>query len=280
MSLAFAHDDGLSTRWAQAVDAHKRHAAASWPAEAGGLILPDGNYAPLRNVAGDPLTEFETDPVEVAAVSGHAYAAVLHSHCSIEDPRTGQVTPPPACPSGEDMRAQMDTAVPWGITLCVSAGCSDPFWFGDQVPRAPLLGRPFVHGKWDCYSLARDWHREFVGIEIPDVAREPDWWKPHVDRPPLDLYADGFARAGFVRVGTDGRPREAGPLPGDCFLCRVRSSVMNHSGVYLGGGLILHHLAHQLSGRDPASVWRSKLSFLIRHRDLPDDWRPPDAAHD
>ncbi|ACL61031.1 C40 family peptidase [Methylobacterium nodulans] len=266
--LAFAFDDGLSTRWAAAVEAHKRHAAAHWPAEAGGLILEDGRYRPLANAAADPLTEFEPDPGEVDQT---AYVAVLHSHCSIEDPESGKITPPPDCPSGADMESQMATAVPWGITLAASTGVTDPFWFGDQVPRAPLLGRPFRHGVWDCYSLGRDWHREVAGIEIPDFARDPDWWLPREGQPQLDLYRDGFERAGFRRVVRG----PEGPLPGDCFLCRVRSPVFNHGGIYLGGGLILHHLAHQLSGRDPASVWRTKLDFLVRHTALPDDWRPP-----
>ncbi|ACL60581.1 NlpC/P60 family protein [Methylobacterium nodulans] len=271
MSLAFAFDDGLTTRWSAAVDAHKRHAHAEWPREAGGLILEDGSYAPLRNIAGEPLTEFETDPAEVEAVSGHRYLAVLHSHCSVEDPATGKVTPPPDCPSGADMEAQIATAVPWGISLCLSTGCADPFWFGDQVPRPPLLGRQFRHGVNDCYSLGRDWHREVAGILIPDFVRDPDWWQPREGQPQLDLYRDGFERAGFRRVERG----PEGPLPGDCFLCRVRSPVLNHGGIYIGGGLILHHLAHQLSGRDPAAVWRSKLDFLVRHTDLPDDWRPP-----
>ncbi|WP_310346494.1 NlpC/P60 family protein [Methylobacterium sp. BE186] len=267
MLAAFEFDNGLNDRWRQAVDAHKAHVAREWPHEAGGVIDQDGRYHACTSIAADKIAHFEIHEDEMEAVCGHRPAAILHSHCSSEDEQ-GKIVPPQDCPSAQDMRSQMDWAVPWGISLVTEGGATDPFWFGDQVERPPLLGRPFRHGVDDCYSLVRDWHRQVAGIEIPDFVRDPDWWAPHEGEPPLDLYAQGFEQAGFVCV-----ERSRGSiLPGDCFICSVRSPVLNHAGVYIGGGLILHHLAGMCSGRDPAAVWRPKLDFLVRHRDLPEDF--------
>lgn len=273
MSALFAFDDGMNARFRAAVDAHKAHAAREWPREAGGLVLEDGSYAACRNIADDPLVEFELDPDEVHAVSGQAYAAVLHSHASVKDPETGRDQPPLDCPSGVDMQGQLDTGVPWGISLCLSTGATDPFWWGRGVPRPPLVGRVFRHGIDDCYSLIQDWHRDVAGIDLPDFVRDVEWWELRPGEPQADLYMDGFARAGFAPADPE-RVSRGLLLPGDCFICKIRSPVLNHAGIYIGDGLILHHLMDCPSKRDPASLWRPKLNFIVRHKDLPEDWVP------
>ncbi|GEP11115.1 NlpC/P60 family protein [Methylobacterium gnaphalii] len=269
MSDAFGFDPGLNARWRGAVDAHKDHARADWPAEAVGLVDAEGGYHPCENIAEDPTSFFEIRDRDLAAVDGGRPAALLHSHTAVPHPESGATTQPNDSPSAADMQTQIDMAIPWGISLCIETGATDPFWFGDQVPRPPLFGRSFRHGVDDCYAFIRDWHREVAGIAIPDFPRDAEWWEPREDAPQQDLYRDGFEAAGFDRVH-----RPDGPLPGDVFLCSIRSPVMNHGGVYLGDGLIGHHLVHQLSLRSPATIWRAKLGFLVRHRDLPDDWRP------
>lgn len=275
MSGAFVFDAGYTARWRAAVEAHKAHAAAEWPREACGLIGVDGAYHPCANIAEDPVRTFEIANADLAAVDAGRPAALLHSHTAIPQ-EGGPALPPLDAPSAADMRAQSDMAIPWGITLCLEGGATDPFWFGDQVERPPLYGRSYRHGVDDCYAFIRDWHATVAGLTIPDFPRDLDWWEPEPDLPQQDLYREGFATAGFARV-----ERPDGPRPGDVFLCAVRAPVMNHGGVYLGDGLIGHHLMHQLSLHQPASVWRSKLRFFVRHRDLPDTWMPdtgrPDA---
>lgn len=273
MSDALLFDDGLTAKWRDAVDLHKLHAEHSYPNEAAGVIDSQGVYHPCDNVASNPIEDFEITDAQFEAACGRRPAAVLHSHTQSAHPVTGATRPPMDSPSAADMIAQRDMCVPWGITLCVEGGATDPFWFGDQVPRPPLYGRVFRHGVNDCYALIRDWHREVAGITIPEFPRSLDWWeKGEGEEPPQDLYMQGFAEAGFARVD-----RAFNPLPGDVFLCRVKSSVCNHGGVYIGEGLIAHHLLWQLSCRQPASIWRPKLDFLVRHKDLPEDWKPNDV---
>jgi hypothetical protein len=50
---------------------------------------------------------------------------------------------------------------------------------------------------------------------------------------------------------------------GDCFLMQVASPVPNHAAVYLGDGLILHHLQGRLSSRDVYGGYWQKVTTHI-----------------
>jgi cell wall-associated NlpC family hydrolase len=55
-------------------------------------------------------------------------------------------------------------------------------------------------------------------------------------------------------------------LPGDCFLMQVASPVPNHAAVYLGDGLILHHLQGRLSSRDVyGGYWQKVTTHVLRY---------------
>ena len=102
---------------------------------------------------------------------------------------------------------------------------------------APLVGREWSHGVLDCYALVRDWYQLERGVDLPN-----------------------FARAGFAPV--DASDLQAG----DCFLMQVASSVPNHAAVYLGDGLILHHLQGRLSSRDVyGGYWQKVTTHILRY---------------
>jgi cell wall-associated NlpC family hydrolase len=58
---------------------------------------------------------------------------------------------------------------------------------------------------------------------------------------------EGYQQAGFVGI-KDGEQPEVG----DIILMQIRSNngVPNHAGIYIGDGLMLHHLYGRLSSRD------------------------------
>jgi proteasome lid subunit RPN8/RPN11 len=259
VSEALTFDNGLNKKWLDAVEQFKTYAMSQAPFEACALILADGSLLPAGNQSPDPAHAFIIDPM--AWTKGEA-VAVLHSHTAgPELDNKGNPVPPPTCPSALDMNEQIKTQLPWGIVLCNHEYAEDPFWFGDQVPRPPLLGRRFVHGIDDCWSLIRDWHRETHGIILHDEGRDNEWWTQ--ENPPN--FYDQFEKAGFQRV-----IRGRNPVPGDVFICKVHSKVINHAGVFIGDGMILHHLAFQLSQRTPAVRWAPKMDFFVRHKDLPE----------
>jgi hypothetical protein len=238
----------------EVIAAIKQHALEAFPEEACGVVLAEG-YRPLDNTAAEPLRDFRIAPKVYAGLEARILA-VVHSH-PCDDPEGGRRLKRgfwPDCPTAADMRQQIATAKPWGITVTDGQAATEPFWFGDQAPRPPLIGRAFRHGVDDCYSLIRDWYAETRGIRLPEFPRDDDWWNAGGD-----LYRDGFESAGFARVGAEE------VRAGDVFLAQVRSSVPNHGGVYLGRGLGLHHLPGRLSRREPILRWQRFVTHWLRY---------------
>jgi cell wall-associated NlpC family hydrolase len=152
------------------------------------------------------------------------------------------------------MQAQLAMGIPWGIvSLASPESAREPFWFGDDLPVPPLIGREFRHGVTDCFALVRDWFRVELGVTIPNYPRQHEWWK--ADK---NMFIDLFRDAGFRRI-----PRVE--RKGDCVIGMVLGRVPNHSGVYLGGGLILHHLERRLSRQEPIGPWMKYVTHCLRH---------------
>lgn len=246
------------------------HARAEYPRESCGLVVraADGRalYRPCRNVSNEPKS-FRIDPEEyLAAAAEGAVIGLAHSHCAVPASATGPADDGPPHPSAADMTGQMASAMPWAIVLVTDRDVSDVVWWGDQLEPPPLLGREFRHGpsgsdgRGDCGALIRDWFRIERGVTIPDFARDDAWWDDG-----RDLYRDNFAAAGFVDLGV--KTALTDPRPGDVFLAKLKSvKVPHHGGVYVGGGLIIHHLPFRLSRRDPVAPWlRHAVTHWLRH---------------
>lgn len=227
----------------------KSQAVAAWPRECCGLVI-DGVYVPFPNIASDPMDSFRL-PDDAWPIDGETVQAVLHSHCG---PRWRIE------PSAADMERQLSlkndhgVAVPWGIVLANKDHCTDPLWFGDHVLDQPLLGRRFVHGVTDCYSVIRAYFWQEKKIKLPEFPRDVDWWKAGGN-----LYTQGFERAGFRQIDS------AMAAPCDVVLIKIRSDVPNHGGVLLNNNLMLHHLQNRLSCRVPVGSWRKLITHWLRY---------------
>ena len=204
--------------------------------EACGLVLAD-RFMPCVNKAEDPAQEFRIAP-DVYAAHANDVRAIVHSHLASQG----------NYPSREDMEGQIASAVPWGIAFIENDYVRDLFWWGDGVPMAPLVGREFRHGVHDCYSAVRDWYRVEKAIILPEVPRDYEWWANGKD----NLYVDQFLQHGFVRIS------ESEVQPGDGFLAQIMADKPNHAGIYVGDGLIFHHLVMRLSKFDPVGRWGTK----------------------
>jgi proteasome lid subunit RPN8/RPN11 len=229
---------------AVAMTAAIAHARSEFPRESCGLIV-SGEYVPCVNYATDPLSDFQIAPEAYLRASQRGtIEAVVHSHPN------GQVFP-----SQIDMKGQIDTGVPWIILPLNEDVIMDPVAWGDQLPMAPMLNRPFVWGVFDCYSLIRDYYRTNFNLSLPNVPREDEWWNKGED-----LYLDHLKPQGFREIQLS----EA--KPGDGFLIRfMGSSKLNHAGVLLPNSLILHHLPTRLSRREPAGIWARAADMWVRH---------------
>lgn len=217
------------------------HALAAFPREACGVVVEDA-YVPMENTADDPEMDFRIARTAYAAVAQKTQA-ILHSHPN-GDP----------WPTQRDMQSQIATAKPWGVFSTNGETCSDVRLWGAGVAIPPLVGRDFVHGVTDCYSLVRDYFRLERGIALPDVPRDAEWWLAGGN-----LYVEHFEAEGFRAIA----PAEA--RPGDGFLCAIRSPVPNHAGILIESDLVLHHLQGRLSRREPLGPWRRHIQLWVRH---------------
>lgn len=252
MSTASISEVGFNRVFPEAIARWREIAVNCKSFESAALLLRDGTVRHLPNLSPEPHRHFIFDPKLL--VTWGRPVGLLHSHPLAAD---GSVQ---ASPSALDMEMQVTSGMPWGLSIIDEDGkCADPVWWGDQLPIRPLLGRVFLHGINDCYSLIRDWYR-LKGITLPDFPRSDGWWR----EPGLDLYGQGFEKARFRRV-------EVSEIrPGDVVLFSVVSRVLNHGGVYLGDDVMLHHLHGTLSSRVPLSKWASRIRVVLRHRELGD----------
>lgn len=255
-------------RFAEALDDARLHALRAWPEESCGFVA-DGVYLPLTNHAADPATHI-ADSDDCAcrlcafAIADADYLAVqdrlqliVHSHPDA----TGY-------PSKSDMAHQEVSGVAW-VIIPISRDKIGPLtvWGGD-CPIEPLVGREFIHGVTDCYSLIRDVFalgREKLAeqgvvwphdpIQLPLYPRKDAWWTESED----NFYEEKPAEIGFIEIDRS----EA--RAGDVFLMSIRSPRLNHGGVLLGDNLILHHLPQRLSRREPAGIWSRAAEKWIRY---------------
>ncbi|MBA8881734.1 Mov34/MPN/PAD-1 family protein [Phyllobacterium myrsinacearum] len=254
----------------EAFEAAKAHSRAEYPKESCGVIA-DGVYVPFENVAlpefehvaegkcGCQLCSFVIDGEDYAArTAGKTVNYIVHSHPD-----------GPRYPSKGDMEQQIATQVPWAIITTDGERVSDPtIWGEGQI--APMIGREFMHGVHDCYSIIRDTFRlgkdklaeqdiewPFDPIELPEVPRDDAWWELEGE----DLYTQLFSKFGFEVINM------ADARPGDVFLCAVGDSgKLNHGGVLLGNDCLLHHLPKRQSRRDPSGLWGRSADLWIRYK--------------
>lgn len=233
----------------------KAHAEEVYPEEACGIVV-DNKYVPVENCYSDKENGFL---INSSVFVDTEVQAIIHSH-----PDGIPV------PSEADMKYQIDTDMPWGISsiqkdLDGSFTHSQMLWFGDQLPRYPLLERPFIHGITDCYSLIRDVYSEELGIKLLDFPRNWGWWKDN-----QNLYKEGFAKTGFREISQ----RELKKYDVIISSLAVRAGIPNHGSVYYGDELVIHHIAasdpidySRLSAIVPAAPYFRRAIFYLRHKD-------------
>lgn len=221
------------------------HAKADFPREVCGLItVLKGKeiYVPCKNIA-ESDQDFIMDPIDYAnAEDASDIVAIVHSHCNL-----------PAKASQADLVGCENSKMPWHIVSLPSETWETIKPSGYE---APLIGRTFHHGVLDCYSLVRDWYKKEKNISLPDFDRVEKWWEKG-----QELYLENFGKAGFYEI-----PDIFKMEPGDVILMQIASDAVNHSGIYLGDNIMLHHSMNRLSCREVfGGYWLKNTRKVVRY---------------
>lgn len=228
-----------------------QYAYDQFPKEMCGVIK-DGKFIPLENVHETPTTGFTIDTAEF--VNLLPFDLLVHSH-------TNGVQ----YPSRVDMEQQQAMAVPWAVVVFNNdKELVDAFCFGeDDIPS--LIGRVYRFGVADCFTVIRDYYRLNRGIILRDEPR--DWGWDDRNEP---AYENGLRSVNLpLKIFTSND--SFNPAIGDVCFMKIRSSVVDHAGVYVGAGQILHHPTpgqpyslQSLSRREPLTRWKKYVTHWIR----------------
>lgn len=120
----------------------------------------------------------------------------------------------------------------------------------------PYTGRPFIHRKWDCFTLLRDYYKRELNIDMPPVEYFDEWWNKGEN-----FYLNTSGVAGFYPVTSLQKH--------DVIAMRLGSHVFNHSAIYLGDNKILHHVGGKFSCIETIRPAYMRMMFgYFRHKDL------------
>ncbi|WP_392559800.1 C40 family peptidase [Orbus mooreae] len=216
------------------------HAKQCGEAECCGLVIDNNVYMPCRNIAYDPINNFEISVDDwIEASEKGQITAVVHSH-------------PNGMPilSQADQFYQQKTAVDWWLV------CDNHIYQFRYIK--PLIGREFEHGHADCLTMVLDAYM-LLGVNLPNYEREDNWWDNG-----KDYYIDSLPKNDFHQV------KLSEIKEGDVILFSLNSQVANHAAVYIGNNEILHHLPKRLSKRDLFSgYWLKHYHSIWRHGKWP-----------
>jgi|TARA_R100000406_G_scaffold1486_2_gene1484 proteasome lid subunit RPN8/RPN11 len=218
------------------------HAKNQDPKESCGLLIDvkgKEKYYPCRNLSSYSQQCFIIDPEDYAkAEDSGKVLAVIHSH---------PVTPPVA--SQADMISCEESGLVWHI---VNPKTEQWGFYKPSGYKPPLIGRHWVWGITDCWSLVRDWYKEKLGITLRDWDR-PTTPEEFIENPMFEKCA---WRTGFRQL----RPEEK-LENGDLLFMSIMATGLNHVAIFLDGD-VLHHLADRISCKEPYNQWLLKCTGM------------------
>ena len=219
-------------------EAALKHAKEQDPKESVGvLIVIKGKeqYYPCNNLSTYSQQCFILDPEDyVKADALGEITAIVHSH---------PVTPP--SPSQADKVSCEQSGLKWHIVnpKTETWGYCEPTGY-----KPPLIGRQWVWGVTDCWSLVRDYYRENKNIILRDWER-PTTPEEFIENP---MFENCAADTGFAELKPEDKLQN-----GDLLFMSILANGLNHVAVFIDGD-VLHHLADRLSTKEPYNQWLLK----------------------
>ena len=209
-----------------------KYAKEQAPEEACGLLaIIKGKeiFWPCKNLAEGKFEFFILDPDDWAECEDTGeIIGVIHSH------PVGAATP-----SDTDRAACEHLGFPYYI---YSIEHNHWEFFKPIGWKAPsLIGRKFIWGKYDCWSIVTDWFKENKNINIKYWKR-PKKIKDFINNPEFEF---ALPKLNFVKQSNIKDIKV-----GDVLLFQSVTGNLNHVAVYIGDNMILNHNIKALSCRE------------------------------
>jgi len=229
-------------------ESFKKYAKEQAPDEACGLlaiIKGKETFWPCKNLAEGKFEFFILDPDDWAECEDQGeILGVIHSH------PTG-----PATPSDNDKAACEYLGFPYYIY-----SIEHDHWefFEPSGWKAPsLIGRKFIWGKYDCWSIVTDWYEQNLQIKIPYLKRTKKI-KDFSDNP---YFEKALKDRNFIKQNTNNNLKV-----GDILLFQTITGNLDHVALYIGDMMILNHNLRSLSCREPFNLaYQQQLRGVYRY---------------
>lgn len=213
----------------------KEHALKENPSEACGYIcvnfLGEVTVLPCENMARNKKGRFAIHPSKnkEAEKIGHI-AAFYHSHASeFLDTASDKFSP-------EDLDAAYEACIP--ALLYVHPHDTWHFNVPSTYQPTDLLGRPFVWGVWDCYTLVRDYYKIHKGVQMGNYLPPENATTQSDFGYETKIKNENFHEIPLAEIQKD-----------DVILLKIKSQFINHCLVYLGNNEFLHQPANKISSK-------------------------------
>jgi len=160
----------------------------------------------------------------------------------------------------EEDRELMNTNNKILVTVGSSKDISEVYFPERYFENTNLVGRPFLHGIFDCYTLIKDYYRRNFNLILPtNLQRTWEWWTQGEN-----LYVDNASKYGFYEVSEIKK--------NDVLIMKIQSPVPNHAAIYLGDNKILHHIGGKFSCiQDLVPSLKFKISIVYRNKEIVND---------
>ena len=213
-------------------ESFKNYAKNQAPDEACGLlaiIKGKERFWPCKNLAEGKFEFFILDPDDWADCEDTGeIIGVVHSH------PVGSATA-----SDNDKAACEHLGFPYYIYSIEHDHWEQLEPSGWKAPS--LIGRKFIWGKYDCWSIISDWYLETKNIKLKEWER-PKRIKEFIENP---LFERGLPLTGFKK-----QPNNDCLQVGDVLLFQSITGNLDHVAVYIGDMMILNHNIKSLSCRE------------------------------
>ena len=209
-----------------------QYAKKKAPEEACGLlaiIKGKETFWPCKNLAKGKFEFFILDPDDWAECEDTGEViGVIHSH-----PKGA------ATPSDTDRAACEHLGFPYYIYSIEYAHWESFEPSGWKAPS--LIGRKFIWGKYDCWSIVTDWLKENKNINIKYWER-PKRIKDFRNNPEFEF---ALPKLNFIKQSNNKDIKI-----GDVLLFQSVTGNLDHVAVYIGDNMILNHNIRALSCRE------------------------------